>query len=384
MNDVKVMDTKFAPAERVSLDFIQSQRDIFSEHPILFEVLQVVPNGFIILNQQRQIVYANGAFQQVAVVSESDFVVGMRPGEALNCIHASETEGGCGTTEFCAQCGAVNAILKSQKGATSIEECRITRRNLAGEEESLDLRVLATPLQFEDQEFTIFAVNDISNENRRRVLERIFFHDVLNTAGAIKGLAELAAMIDDPDDFKELDFGNLLDQASVQLVDEIEAQRQLLAAENGELTTEKKNGYTAVFLKGIVDLYKRHVVAEDRELRVDAAAKNLELTTDYPLLKRVIGNMVKNALEACKSGEAVTLGCDSYENYVRFWVHNPTYMPRDVQLQVFQRSFSTKGSGRGLGTYSMKLLSEKYLNGRVSFSSSRTDGTVFVAMYPTT
>ncbi|MCP4426270.1 MAG: ATP-binding protein, partial [Chloroflexi bacterium] len=58
------------------------------------------------------------------------------------------------------------------------------------------------------------------------------------------------------------------------------------------------------------------------------------------------------------------------------------YMPRDVQLQVFQRSFSTKGSGRGLGTYSMKLLSERYLDGRVSFQSSLAEGTIFIGMYP--
>jgi sensor histidine kinase regulating citrate/malate metabolism len=58
-------------------------------------------------------------------------------------------------------------------------------------------------------------------------------------------------------------------------------------------------------------------------------------------------------------------------------------MPRAVQLQIFQRSFSTKGNGRGLGTYSMKLLSERYLNGRVTFKSSSRDGTVFIGLYPT-
>ena len=34
--------------------------------------------------------------------------------------------------------------------------------------------------------------------------------------------------------------------------------------------------------------------------------------------------------------------------------------------RIFQRSFSTKAErGRGLGTYSMKLLGEGYLHGRV-------------------
>jgi sensor histidine kinase regulating citrate/malate metabolism len=51
-------------------------------------------------------------------------------------------------------------------------------------------------------------------------------------------------------------------------------------------------------------------------------------------------------------------------------------------LQLFQRSFSTKGEGRGLGTYSIKLLTERILNGKVSFTSSMDDGTTFRVLIP--
>jgi sensor histidine kinase regulating citrate/malate metabolism len=46
-------------------------------------------------------------------------------------------------------------------------------------------------------------------------------------------------------------------------------------------------------------------------------------------------------------------------------------------MQLFQRSFSTKGNGRGIGTYSIKLLTENYLKGKVSFFSNEEEGTVF-------
>jgi signal transduction histidine kinase len=65
-------------------------------------------------------------------------------------------------------------------------------------------------------------------------------------------------------------------------------------------------------------------------------------------------------------------------------VHNPGFMTRDVQLQVFQRSFSTKGAGRGLGTYSIKLLTERYLKGTVSFTTDPEAGTTFRVRYPLT
>ena len=78
----------------------------------------------------------------------------------------------------------------------------------------------------------------------------------------------------------------------------------------------------------------------------------------------------------------VILGCNLQDGHVLFWAHNEAYMPRDIQLQVFKRSFSTKGANRGLDTYSIKLLSEKYLKGEVEFESTKKGGTVLKVQYP--
>ncbi len=57
-------------------------------------------------------------------------------------------------------------------------------------------------------------------------------------------------------------------------------------------------------------------------------------------------------------------------------------MEKNIQLDLFKRSFSTKAPGRGWGTYSMKLLTEKYLGGKIEFTSTEEDGTTFYAKYP--
>jgi len=57
-------------------------------------------------------------------------------------------------------------------------------------------------------------------------------------------------------------------------------------------------------------------------------------------------------------------------------------MPEHVQRQVFNRSFSSKGVGRGLGTYSIRLLTEKYLKGRAWFTSNESEGTTFFIEIP--
>ena len=92
--------------------------------------------------------------------------------------------------------------------------------------------------------------------------------------------------------------------------------------------------------------------------------------------------MIKNALESSNEGDKVTAGSRIKENEIEFYIHNNGFMPDEIQLQIFQRSFSTKGAGRGLGTYSMKLLSEKYLQGKVLFESSEGNGTTFFVRFP--
>jgi sensor histidine kinase regulating citrate/malate metabolism len=79
----------------------------------------------------------------------------------------------------------------------------------------------------------------------------------------------------------------------------------------------------------------------------------------------------------------VTVGCQERAEQVVFSVHNATVMPADVQSQVFQRSFSTKAkTGRGIGTHSMRLFGERYLGGRVGFTSREPEGTLFTITLP--
>ncbi|MFH2029453.1 MAG: hypothetical protein ABIJ40_02350 [Bacteroidota bacterium] len=74
--------------------------------------------------------------------------------------------------------------------------------------------------------------------------------------------------------------------------------------------------------------------------------------------------MTKNALEASSPRQTVTLSCNVKAGTIDFRIESLNVILREVQLEVFQKSFSTKGSERGLGTYSVKLLTERYLRCR--------------------
>ena len=173
-----------------------------------------------------------------------------------------------------------------------------------------------------------------------------------------------------------------MEAASASLLDEIARHRDLSEAESGTLHPRPSRFTTGPLLAELCALAGHHAVATGRTLAVAPGSADVPIETDRVLLQRVLANLVKNALEAEPPGGGVTVACEKVGERVRFEVRNPSVMPRAAQVQIFQRSFSTKGAGRGLGTYSVRLLTERYLDGRVSFTSTAEDGTCFVAEYP--
>lgn len=370
------LKTSFAPPERTPEHILLAQINKIESHSDITSVLHAIPEFVMILNKEREIVFANKSLLNY-LAAEDDFLKrGFRPGEAINCQHAFENEAGCGTSEFCKTCGAVISILNSQSGQyEDVQECRIIQGDGCT---ALDLRVKSTRLSLEGEDFTVFTVADISNEKRRQALERIFFHDILNTAGGILGYTQILREAE-PDELEI--FSESIEELSNRLIEEIQAQKQLIAAEGGQLDIRPATFSSARMVHETIELYKNHVVAEGKSL-VPGEVTDIEIVNDRSLLGRVLGNMVKNALEADPVGSEITVSCVERGGRIIFSVNNRSFMPSIVQLQIFNRSFSSKGKGRGLGTYSMKLLSEKYLQGKVYFDSSNEKGTTFYAEYP--
>jgi signal transduction histidine kinase len=157
-----------------------------------------------------------------------------------------------------------------------------------------------------------------------------------------------------------------------------------MAAEADELSVNPSDLRTKEVLEELAVAYRHHEVATGKSIIVATESEDVGIRSDHTLLLRVLGNMVKNALEASLEGETVTLGSARDADEVTFWVNNPAFMPRKVQLQVFKRSFSTKGSGRGIGTYSIRLFVTRHLRGSVDFESSEDRGTTFWVRLPKT
>lgn len=354
------------------------ERDVrlASQSPIVAAVLETSDSILLVLNPERQIVAFNGRMPR-SEGAEHPELHGLRPGEAFGCVNAVGP-GGCGAAPACETCGALGAIVGCQvRRAATDAECTIRSEGSSGAQYEYHAR--AVPVLVEDTAFTVLSLRDISAEKRRQVLEQLFFHDLLNTVAGLRSWSGLLGRArTDPKRAAER-----IEVLSRQIEREIRDQRALLEAENGALVPQRAPLDARDVLDDLAATFAEHRLAAGRRLELELAAA-VAFTSDRALLVRTLVNAVCNALEATPEGGTVRCWAERAEDGgVRFQVQNPGVMPKDVQARVFQRSFSTKAAtGRGLGTYSMKLFGERCLGGRVWFVSDARSGTVFTLALP--
>jgi nitrogen-specific signal transduction histidine kinase len=370
----------FAPAERIPKKELNGFYEELANDQMLKLIMDAMPDVATILSPERQIIYANKALLGLISGSSPDDYLGDRPGELLSCIHATETIGGCGTTASCRFCGAVNAIIECQRTGKQVQnECRISAL-VDGNPVSFDLLVTTTPFPFNNKQYIVFTVKDISDQKRKKTLEKMFFHDVLNTASGLNGILYVMKESEDRELIRELT--DYAEKASTDLIEDILSQRSLVAAENGELILSNSNFQINAMMSDVASNMRHHKTAGGKIIAVEPFHGFHTMFSDVHLIKRILTNLVKNALEASFNSDTITICAKELGNNIEFSVHNPGIIPDAVRQQIFQRSFSTKGVDRGLGLYSIKLLTTSYLKGEVFFSSEDYGGTTFTVSIP--
>jgi hypothetical protein len=146
--------------------------------------ITAMPELVLILNRQRQIVAVNPTLLAALGLDDAATLIGSRPGEVLQCIHAHDGPDGCGTGLHCEICGAALALKACQRLRTrQVQECLMTVHRAGAQ--PLELEVVAAPLVLGEDDLILCAMRDISDQKRREALERLFLHDVANTVSVI-------------------------------------------------------------------------------------------------------------------------------------------------------------------------------------------------------
>lgn len=370
------IDTFFAHLVRKNQKELTKEYELIQSNQMMVSILNGLPISILILNKARQLVFGNRTFLKLMKISDISVILGKRFGEFMGCPSSDKGFEGCGSSQNCFSCGAKRSIVNCIENGSGSEDVTMLNADL----EMLHLNVSAEMINFDGVEFLLLSLKDISSDKQKILLERIFYHDILNSAHNISSMAELISS-EDAKENKDEYFG-LLMKSTNDLIDEINTHRLLTNGNQNDYISRPVKINSFVLFKEIKTEFES--VSEGGILiSLDKRSENFTFTADRVLVRRVITNMIKNAIEAERNQGKITIGLMTLkEKGTMLWVHNQSYMDEQVQYQVFNRSFSTKGPDRGLGTYSMKILTEKFMKGKISFTSSPSNGTTFIIEIP--
>lgn len=366
------MESYFAPPERSGPDELAEEIRSLTNNPLIDGLMHAANSLFTILNERRQIVAINESFLRMMGIEDAGTVLGLRSGEYVKCVHSDETAGGCGTSSYCSTCGAVIANMAAMELREPVERsCAITveRDNKQAE---LFFAVRCCPVMVEDKQYVLMFLQDISVQQQCANLERTFFHDISNVLMALTCKSTLLSKLGELPQVEEVQ------KLVSRLVQEFSVQKSLSNSFSHTYQPLYREISVNGVLAGLDELFRNNFLEWNKRVEFTLVADNVTIISDECLVRRIVENMITNALDASVSGDTVRVSVESGGGSLSFCVWNRQPIPAEIAKRIFQRNFTTKaGMGHGLGTFSMKFFGEQILGGTVGFSSSEEDGTVF-------
>ncbi len=109
---------------------------------------------------------------------------------------------------------------------------------------------------------------------------------------------------------------------------------------------------------------------------------NLQVKADYTFLKRILMNLVTNAIQAMPDGGNLTIKAFGEGSSIIVTVSDTGVgIPDEIKPKLFQPLMTTKSKGQGFGLAVVKRLMEAQ-GGAVSFESKLGEGTEFKIIFP--
>ncbi|MBC2711392.1 MAG: HAMP domain-containing histidine kinase [Desulfosarcina sp.] len=374
------MKTYFAPAQRLDREALDDDITAAIANPVIDGLLNTVSGLLAVLNEHRQILAINDTFLEMLSIDDADHALGLRPGEVIGCIHRDVNEGGCGTSPFCATCGAAIAIVTCLHQDGAIEKDCAVVVDQKGMKRDLFLRVRACPISVDGRRMILLFLQDITRQQQWEALGRVFFHDLSNIIYGLVGSSEI--LLDKTTD-ENREAAQRIHRLSLRLAREVQMQRHLTEMTDADYRLVIQPITVERIFHELNTAFASHPAARQRTIIFADQHLALSFKSDFFLVVRVITNMVTNALEATDKGRSIKVWALSEDQRLSFYVWNHQAISGNVVDRIFQRNISTKAdSGRGLGTYSMKLFGETFLNGKVDFITSEAEGTTFCFSLP--
>lgn len=338
------------------------------------QLIEEMREGAVILYEDNTILYCNKGFAQMVQVP-LDKLMGRSIEEVIAQAHLDDfkkllVEGRAGKGSFSKEVTfqskgnktvpalvSVNSLKTGGSTATFIVATDLSERmeaNLKRYTQDLETTVLERTIQLKDKE-RLAAIGQTAS---------MVGHDIRNPLQSI--VSELYLAKTEVDEFPESESKSSLKE-SIQLIEEQTFYINKIVADLQDYTkplTPKPQliEVASVVRDSLSSIIIPHNVAVNLELKNGTKAN-----VDPLYLKRVLVNLVSNALQAMPNGGKLTLSTEFDDECACITVKDTgTGIPDNLKPQIFQPLFTTKAKGQGLGLAVVKRLTEA-LKGTVTF-----------------
>ena len=115
---------------------------------------------------------------------------------------------------------------------------------------------------------------------------------------------------------------------------------------------------------------------------ITTAVPDLQLTADPHLMRRVLANLILNAVQAMPDGGTVTVSASTDDGSVEISVHDTGIgIPNDAKDKLFKPLFTGKAKGTGLGLAVVKRIVDAHA-GQITVESEVGKGSTFTVNLP--
>ena len=166
-------------------------------------------------------------------------------------------------------------------------------------------------------------------------------------------------------------------QEQVEYINKIVSDLQDYAS---RLMPELKNEQLSDIVSGIIQTI---TLPKDIKIVINISEK-IFLKTDHVFIRRILTNLVYNAIQAMPNGGTLQIITSQKEKQAVISVSDSGKgIPDEIKPKIFSPLFTTKAKGQGLGLAVVKRLVEA-LDGQITFESQVAKGTTFTIKLPIT
>jgi signal transduction histidine kinase len=285
-------------------------RDLMQKAEFLHHLFDTIPLFIFIVDEDVRVHHLNAAASRL-VGADRKTVLMKRGGEAMHCIHAGETPGGCGRAPDCVDCVVRNSVNKSFQGNGVQQETTTMVLVHDGGTSEVHMQVTTSPIRYENRGFTLLILEDITKLKRaeealrrhaaqleaaNQELESFSYsvsHDLKAPLRSIRGFSE-ALVSDHAAELNEEVRGHLGRIRSAAgrmdlLIDDLLALSRVVKGEMRRETVEL-GALAQVVADGLSQ------ASPDRDLEF-VISPSIRATGDGRLLRIVLENLMGNAVK---------------------------------------------------------------------------------------